>query len=69
MSKTWNLILMIIMAILAGREAMDISQNGANNTNMLFLVIFSIFAIRRFMIHQKLTEAESKSNSSSNTNT
>jgi len=53
MNKTWNLVFMIIMFVLAGREAYDILQNGANGTNVLFLVIFSLFAIRRVMIQMK----------------
>jgi hypothetical protein len=53
-NKTMNLILMILMAGLALVEGFYILQNGANIRNVLFLLLFTAFAVRRFLIHQKL---------------
>lgn len=53
MNKTLNLILMILMAGLAGVEGFNIVQNGANARNVLFCLLFAAFAVRRFLIHQK----------------
>jgi hypothetical protein len=48
--KIVNIILMVLMAILALREGMDIVRHGASATNVLFGVLFATFAVRRFML-------------------
>jgi len=53
-NKTMNLILMILMAGLAAVEGYNIMQNGANARNVLFFLLFAAFAVRRYLIHQKL---------------
>jgi hypothetical protein len=53
-NKTLNLILMILMVALSGVEGYSIVQNGANARNVLFCLLFAAFAVRRFLIHQKL---------------
>jgi hypothetical protein len=53
-NKTLNLILMILMAGLSVVEGVNIAQNGANARNVLFCLLFAAFAVRRFLIHQKL---------------
>jgi hypothetical protein len=53
-NKTMNLIFMILMAGLALVEGFNIVQNGANVRNVLFFLLFAAFAVRRFLIHQKL---------------
>jgi hypothetical protein len=53
-NKTLNLVLMILMAGLAVVEGFNILQNGANARNVLFCLLFAAFAVRRFLIHQKL---------------
>ena len=55
MNKTLNLVLMILMAGLAVAEGYGIVQNGANARNVLFCLLFAAFAVRRFLIHQKLS--------------
>lgn len=55
MNKTFNLIFMILMAALAVMEGVNIGQNGANARNVIFLLLFAAFAVRRFLIHQKLS--------------
>lgn len=55
MNKTFNLILMILMAALAVVEGYNIVQNGANARNVLFCLLFTAFAVRRLLIHQKLS--------------
>ena len=55
MNKTLNLVLMILMAGLAVVEGYGIVQNGANARNVLFCLLFAAFAVRRFLIHQKLS--------------
>ncbi|HKW63983.1 MAG TPA: hypothetical protein VJN89_15635 [Candidatus Acidoferrum sp.] len=55
MNKTLNLVLMILMAALAAVEGYNVVQNGANSRNVLFCLLFAAFAVRRFLIHQKLT--------------
>jgi hypothetical protein len=54
-NKTLNLVLMILMAGLAVVEGYGIVQNGANARNVLFCLLFAAFAVRRFLIHQKLS--------------
>jgi hypothetical protein len=54
-NKTFNLIIMILMAGLAVAEGYNIAQNGANPRNILFCLLFAAFAARRFMIHQRLS--------------
>jgi hypothetical protein len=51
--KVVNIILMVLMAILALREGMDIVQHGPSATNVLFGVWFATFAVRRFMLMSK----------------
>lgn len=55
MNKTLNLVLMILMAALSVAEGYNIVQNGASARNVLFCLLFAAFAVRRFLIHQKLT--------------
>ena len=54
MNKTLNLVLMILMGALSLAEGYNIVQNGANSRNVLFCLLFAAFAVRRFLIHQKL---------------
>lgn len=54
MNKTLNLVLMILMAALTVVEGFNIVQNGATARNVLFCLLFATFAVRRFLIHQKL---------------
>jgi hypothetical protein len=53
MSKTLNIIIMLLMAALAAREGYDIVRHGANAVNVIFLLIFSAFAVRRFLLISK----------------
>ena len=55
MNKTFNLIIMVLMFALAINELYRIVQFGANPTNILFLLLFSAFAVRRLLIHNKLS--------------
>lgn len=55
MNKTLNLVLMILMAALAVAEGVNIAQNGANARNVIFMLLFAAFAVRRLLIHQKLS--------------
>ena len=48
--KVLNIVLMLLMGALAIREAMDIAQHGATSSNVLFCLVFSAFAVRRFML-------------------
>jgi lipopolysaccharide export LptBFGC system permease protein LptF len=48
--KTVNVILMVLMAILALREGMDIVRHGPSATNVIFGLLFATFAVRRFML-------------------
>jgi hypothetical protein len=54
MNKTFNLIIMVLMFALAARQAYVIFQVGANATNVIFLLLFLAFAVRRLLIHNKL---------------
>ncbi|MBI2678745.1 MAG: hypothetical protein HYX28_08180 [Candidatus Koribacter versatilis] len=53
MSKTLNIVIMLVMAAFAIREGYDIVQHGANAVNVIFLLIFSAFAVRRFLLLSK----------------
>jgi hypothetical protein len=55
LNKTFNLILMLLMAALAVVEGVNIVQNGANARNVLFCLLFIAFAVRRLLIHNKLS--------------
>ena len=55
MNKTLNLVIMILMIALALKEGYSIVQNGANSTNVILVLLFSAFAVRRFLIHNKLS--------------
>ena len=55
MNKILYLVLMILMAALAVVEGVNIVQNGANARNVLFCLLFTAFAVRRLMIHSKLS--------------
>ncbi len=47
--KILNIVIMVLMALLAGREALDIVQHGPNGANVIFGLLFAAFAVRRFM--------------------
>ena len=51
--KYVNLILMVLMALLAVREGVDIVQHGPSTTRLIFAVLFATFAVRRFMLISK----------------
>lgn len=51
--KYVNIILMVVMALLALREGMEIVQHGPSTYNVLFGVLFATFAVRRFMLMSK----------------
>ena len=51
--KAVNIILMVLMAILALREGMDILKHGPSATNVVFGLLFATFAVRRFMLMSK----------------
>ena len=53
-NKTFNLVIMVLMFALAAWQLYVISQVGANATNVIFLLLFLAFAIRRLLIHNKL---------------
>jgi len=55
LNKTFNLILMLLMAGLAVVEGVNIVQNGANARNVLFCLLFTAFAVRRLLIHNKFS--------------
>ena len=56
MNKTFNLIIMVLMFALAARQVYLISQSGATATNVIFLLLFLAFAVRRLLIHNKLSK-------------
>jgi hypothetical protein len=56
MNKTFNLIIMVLMFALAARQVYVISQVGANATNVILLLLFLAFAVRRLLIHNKLSK-------------
>jgi small basic protein len=51
--KIFNIIMMVLMAILAVREGLDIAQHGANSGNVVFGLLFAMFAVRRYMLMSK----------------
>ena len=55
MNKTFNLVIMVLMFALAVIEGYNIVQNGANARNVIFLLLFTAFGVRRLMIHNKLS--------------
>lgn len=55
MNKTFNLVIMVLMLALAARHVYLISQVDANASNVIFLLLFLAFAIRRLLIHSKLS--------------
>ncbi len=55
MNKTFNLIIMVLMFALAIGEGYNIAQNGANSRNVIFLLLFGAFGLRRLLIHNKLS--------------
>jgi len=46
---------MILMAALAVVEGVNIVHIGANARNVLFCLLLTAFAVRRLMIHSKLS--------------
>ena len=56
MNKTFNLIIMVLMFALAARQVYLISQFGATAANVIFLLLFLAFAVRRLLIHNKLSK-------------
>jgi len=56
--KIVNIILMVLMALLAIREGIDIVQHGANSWNVIFCLLFGGFAVRRFMLMSKYSAAK-----------
>ena len=54
-NKTFNLIIMVLMFALAIGEGHNIAQNGANSRNVIFLLLFGAFGVRRLLIHNKLS--------------
>ncbi len=50
--KVVNIVLMVLMALLAVREGIDVVQNGAG-INVVFGLLFAMFAVRRFMLMSK----------------
>ncbi len=54
MGKTWNLVFMVLMGLLAVHELYRMTQEGVTPTNVLFFVVFTAFTVRRVLLHQKL---------------
>ncbi len=48
--KILNIVLMVVMALLAVRELSNIVSVGPNGNNVLFFLVFSAFAVRRFIL-------------------
>ena len=57
MNKALNIVLMLVMAGLAIMEGVSIARDGANARNVLFCLLFAAFAVRRFLIFQKLSSS------------
>lgn len=55
MNKTFNLVIMVLMFALAAFEVRNIIQQSANARNVIFLLLFLAFGIRRLLIHNKLS--------------
>jgi hypothetical protein len=53
--KVINIILMVLMALLALREGLDMVKNGASSSNIIFGLLFAMFAVRRFMLMSKFS--------------
>jgi uncharacterized membrane protein len=51
--KILNIVMMVLMALLCGRELLDMANNGVNSTNALFAAVFGAFAVRRAMLMSK----------------
>jgi uncharacterized membrane protein len=51
--KVLNIVMMVLMALLCGRELLDMANNGVNSTNALFAAVFGAFAVRRAMLMSK----------------
>ena len=51
-----NLILMVLMALLAMREGLDMVKHGPSATNVIFGLLFATFAVRRFMLMSRAAE-------------
>ena len=51
--KIFNIVMMVLMAILAVREGVDIAQHGADTSNVVFGLLFATFAVRRYMLMSK----------------
>jgi hypothetical protein len=54
MNKTFNLIFMILMGLLALREGYVMTQEGISATHLLFFAVFTAFTVRRVLIHRRL---------------
>ena len=54
MNKTFNLIFMILMGLLAMREGYVMMQQGVSGTHLLFFAVFTAFTVRRVLIHKRL---------------
>ena len=51
--KIVNIILMVLMATLALREAVTIVQHGPSTGRVIFALLFATFAVRRYMLMSK----------------
>ena len=51
--KVVNVVLMVLMAALAVKEGADIVQHGATTSNVVFGLLFAMFAVRRYMLMSK----------------
>jgi len=48
--KVLNIVLMVLMGALAVREGVQIAEQGATSFNVIFCLLFSAFAVRRFLL-------------------
>ena len=53
MGKSLHLIFMLLMGALAVREGYDIMNHGANTMNVVFCMLFTVLAVRRFLLFSK----------------
>ena len=53
--KIINIVMMVLMGLLAIREGIDMVKNGASSSNVIFGLLFAMFAIRRFMLMSKFS--------------
>ena len=51
--KIINIVMMVLMGLLAIREGIDMVKNGASSSNVIFGLVFAMFAVRRFMLMSK----------------